>query len=250
MTFYLKKIVSLFIVPPISLIWVTIISLLIIKKFPRFGRGLGIISLFLLLVLSTPYVSSNLVCLLQNDQALTAFDVKADAIIVMGAGYYSHAPEYDGQSTLSHGALERVKYAAYLFDKVGLPILVAGGDPYKTGVVESEVMKTVLENEFLTPVSWTEKRSRDSFENAKYSYEILKKNNKTKVILITHAWHMPRAEAIFKKVGFEVIPAPTIIRKPAKFNFSNLIPQNNGFNSIYLFFHEVIGRIWYSIKYS
>ncbi|MBF0107531.1 MAG: YdcF family protein [Deltaproteobacteria bacterium] len=218
-----------------------------IKKLPRLGRGIVFFALAVFMILSTPFAGSRLMVSLQTDAALTEYNQGAQAIVILGGGVYSHAAEYGGLSTLSGSPMERVKYGAYLFDKTGLPILVSGGDPLNTGVREGDVMKSVMEEALMTPVTWVENRSRDTYENAAFSYDILAKEGKTKIYLVTHGWHMPRAKDIFERFGFKVIPAPTIIYQNAGFTFYNILPQSGGLELSSLALREWIGRLWYTL---
>jgi uncharacterized SAM-binding protein YcdF (DUF218 family) len=54
-----------------------------------------------------------------------------------------------------------------------------------------------------------EKRSRNTFENAVYSKELIKPNSNERWLLVTAALHMPRAIGCFRRVGFKVEAYPT-----------------------------------------
>src|SRR5215467_3534042 len=49
-----------------------------------------------------------------------------------------------------------------------------------------------------------ERRSRNTFENALYSRELIKPNSNERWLLVTAALHMPRAIGCFRRVGFKV----------------------------------------------
>jgi uncharacterized SAM-binding protein YcdF (DUF218 family) len=49
-----------------------------------------------------------------------------------------------------------------------------------------------------------ERRSRNTFENAVYSKELIKPNPNERWLLVTTPLHMPRAIGCFRRVGFEV----------------------------------------------
>ena len=53
-----------------------------------------------------------------------------------------------------------------------------------------------------------ESQSRNTYENAAYSFSLIKPQKKEKWVLITSAYHMPRAVGVFRKSGWEVIPYP------------------------------------------
>ena len=56
---------------------------------------------------------------------------------------------------------------------------------------------------------WLETESRNTYENALYTQEILDQKGIEKIILVTSAQHMPRSVGLFEKQGLEVVPAPT-----------------------------------------
>lgn len=53
-----------------------------------------------------------------------------------------------------------------------------------------------------------EDRSRNTWENARFSYDLLKPRPHESWLLITSARHMPRAVGVFRKVGWNVLPFP------------------------------------------
>jgi uncharacterized SAM-binding protein YcdF (DUF218 family) len=53
-----------------------------------------------------------------------------------------------------------------------------------------------------------EDRSRNTYENAIYTYEILKPKAGERFLLVTSAAHMPRAMGVFRKAGFDVVAYP------------------------------------------
>ncbi|NGZ05429.1 MAG: YdcF family protein [Magnetococcales bacterium] len=182
----------------------------------------------------------------------------AQAIVVFGSGRYPHAPEYRGQDTLSAGGLIRTRYAAYVYRRTGLPILVTGGRPYGETVSEAAIMRTVLEEEFLVPVTWMEEESRDTRENALFSASILKQAGIGHILLIVHNRDMPRALLAFRKAAgntIRITPAPTLFhsRKPHPFSGDvadlwQLIPNPSAVMQISSDLHEWLGMFWYRLR--
>jgi hypothetical protein len=89
-----------------------------------------------------------------------------------------------------------------------LPVLVTGGAPFG-GRAEAESMREALERDFGVKVRWVETASRDTAENARLSAPLLKAAGVTRIALVSHGWHLPRAIELFEKQGIEVTPAPT-----------------------------------------
>jgi uncharacterized SAM-binding protein YcdF (DUF218 family) len=174
---------------------------------------------------------------------------KADAIVILGGGTYFHAPEYAGIDSIAETTLCRLRYGARLQRETGKPILVSGGRPRHNLISESSLMSSVLTQEFNVPVKWSEGESNNTYENAVYSYRILQKVGINKIYLVTHASHMPRASAIFRKVGFDVIEAPTAFTTRPETNLLTFLPRSEALQEIKIFTHEVVGILWYSLKF-
>jgi len=54
----------------------------------------------------------------------------------------------------------------------------------------------------------TEQQSRDTHQNAVFTQRILAQRGIAKILLVTSAFHMPRAAAAFRRTGLTVIPIP------------------------------------------
>lgn len=248
MTFFLKKIISAFVVPPMAFLWLAVLGAFCLKKRPRFGKALIFTALAGLILLSMPYVSHQLHPSLSRYPALIDFEItpKPDAIVVPGCGVYAPAPEF-GAPTVSGCSLERLRYAAFLQRKTALPILVSGGDPGHHGVSEAGVMAKVLQDEFHVNVKWIEAQSRDTVENARYARQILAGEGIKRIYLATHSWHMPRAMLAFEAAGFEAIAAPTIIKKDPVIDFWSFVPNAQVLQNSAEACHEWVGKFTISL---
>src|SRR5205085_1201876 len=74
--------------------------------------------------------------------------------------------------------------------------------------------------------------------------EIAKKNGWKKIILVTSAYHMKRAEGTFKKVGLEIIPFACDFHEGAILKHSprlRLWPNGAGIASFQKYSHEILG---------
>ncbi len=231
--------------PPLNLALMGAIGLALMRRRPRLGRSLILAALGLIVALSTPFVAGTLLGLLQAPR----FDGRpgdAGAIVVLGGGTYFDAPEYGGD-TVGTLTLERLRYAAWLRRSHKLPILVTGGAPLG-GTPEAELMRRVLEEEFRVPVRWIETRSATTWDNARMSAEILHREGIRTVLLVSHAWHLPRAVRVFERAGIRVVPAPTKLVVPGKTRPSDFIPNARALWESALACHEGIGLAWYRLR--
>lgn len=248
----LKKLFASLLLPPFNLILLSLAGLWLLKRRPKLGKSLIVLSLAMLYALSIPFVANRLMFLLEKDIValpLTAIPV-AEAIVVLGGGVYHDAPEY-AADVVNSMTLERLQYAAYLQQKTGLPLLVTGGSP-EEGIPEAVMMRQALQDSFKVPVQWVEREALDTAQNAKYSATLLKAAGLRKILLVSHAWHLPRARIEFEKQGLHVILAPTrfaYVRNTqhgaSTFDF---LPQARALLKSYYAIHEGLGLLWY--KYS
>ncbi|MGI9409479.1 MAG: YdcF family protein [Hyphomicrobiaceae bacterium] len=57
-----------------------------------------------------------------------------------------------------------------------------------------------------------ENRSRNTWENAVLTKDLLKPKPQDRFLLVTSAWHMPRAIGVFRKAGYDVVAYPVDFR--------------------------------------
>jgi uncharacterized SAM-binding protein YcdF (DUF218 family) len=103
--------------------------------------------------------------------------------------------------------------------------LVSGGRVAYSPVSLADAMKSTLETQFGVPVTWVENQSTNTKENARFSAELLRAANVQRIVLVTHAIHMPRALRLFKATGLLVLPAPTRLPGQSEQWPGELIPQ-------------------------
>ena len=232
--------------PPLSLLLLGLLGLWIARKSFRLGASLAATALGLLYVMSTGLFGAWALGLLSPAYVDPRTRSDAQAIVVLAGGTYGFAPEYEGD-TVSGLTLMRVRYAARLHRLTDTPVLVSGGTTIDTST-EAEQMRALLAEEFKVPVRWVESRSRDTFENALESRQILAPLHIKTIYLVTHAWHVPRARLVFEHAGFTVVAAPTGFAAVKNIGYRDFLPQPSGLVSSYYFFHEIIGYVWYWIR--
>ena len=94
-----------------------------------------------------------------------------------------------------------------------------------------------------------EEDSRNTYENAQYTRQILEKRGWREVLLVTSASHMRRAVAAFRTQGIVVIPAPTDIRVVQQgFSLLRLLPTVIALEKSSIAIKEYIGWWIYGIR--
>lgn len=246
LSWQLTHVLTALLLPPGILILVVAGGLALCRRRPRLGTGLIASGLAALYVLSMPLTAHVLLAGWEPQPPAATTDGGA-AIVVLGGGKSHSTPEFGGDTV--HGAtLVRLRYAAHLQRRTGLPILVSGGSPEGSPQTEAELMQRTLQQEFSAPVRWVEGGSANTLDNARLSYRMLAAENIRSIHLVTHAWHMPRAQLVFESAGFNVIPAATAYTTRYRLTILDFLPNARALRDSALFFHEVIGIVWYRLR--
>jgi uncharacterized SAM-binding protein YcdF (DUF218 family) len=250
--FILSKTLAPLVLPPGGIALALLSGLVLRRWHPRLGTGLALLATLALLTLSIGALSAPLLRQLEVHPALRAQDARlarAQAIVVLGGGRQSWAPEYGGD-TVSAATLQRLRYAAALHRRTRLPLAVTGGEVFGRGTAEGELMAAVLRRELGAQVRWVETRSRNTEENAHFTARLLAADAVRRIALVTHAVHMPRAREMFVDQGLEVVAAPTGfgVGPPAPPHWRDWLPSARTFYRSCVALHELLGRAWYRLR--
>jgi uncharacterized SAM-binding protein YcdF (DUF218 family) len=248
------------ILPPANLfLWIAI-GLLLWRRWPRTGRVVAGTGLAFLAFLSTNAGASLLVRPLEGltSPLLAPERAGAQAIVVLAAGRLQDAPEYGGLDIPDYLALARLRYAAHLQRRTGLPILVSGGVGAQAGYSGADLhggalanaMTIALREDFGVPVRWIEPRSRDTGENAAFSAAMLRPEGVRRILLVTDAMHMPRARMAFEREGLDVVSAPTMFFSSQARSAASWVPSAEGMRRSWYAMYELLGFAWYRLRFA
>lgn len=270
MFLFLSKFLPPFIYP-LGLVSLLVIAAFFLHKKVRLLRSALLLALAILLLGSNRLVAASLVRSLEyqhlppaeiaNQPATKRLEPLAPVIVLLGGGTEPAAsPRHMVEL---NGAGDRVLYAALLYRLGYAPnILVSGGnlDWLPAQRSPAEDMADLLV--FLgvpREVVWIENESRNTYENAVFTHQILAERNIQKIILVTSAQHMPRAFGLYKKQGFEVLPGPAdfaitelewqriLHPLPADFLLS-LLPDASNLNATTNALKEYLGILVYRLQ--
>jgi uncharacterized SAM-binding protein YcdF (DUF218 family) len=236
----LKTLLHTLVLPPAGLLLLGLAGLWLLRT--RAARRLGMVLVALSLgafwLLATPRVADALLHAAQPRPALDpAQPMTAQAIVILGGGTSVHrAPEFGNAPSTGGALLERLTYGAYLAHRTSLPVLISGTQ------VETEAMRATLERAGV-PTRWVESHSRDTFENAQFSAQILRPEGITRVLLVTSAAHEARASAEFASSGLEVVEAPIGVWIAPEPGFMGFVPSPGGLARSTEALYEILGDL-------
>jgi len=213
MFFVLSKVLGFFAIPSNLVISIGILGILLLPtRFARAGRRLAIASLVVLAILGLSPLGNALI--LPLEQRFPAWDPAAGppaGIVVLGGAIAPDVSTARNEAALNEAA-ERLTAVAELARRYpAARILFSGGSGalvFDEGS-EAEFVPPVLES-FGIPAGRIvlEDRSRNTAENALFSKQIAQPKPGERWLLVTSAYHLPRAVGVFRKVGFVVEPYP------------------------------------------
>jgi uncharacterized SAM-binding protein YcdF (DUF218 family) len=261
--FAVKGYLSPWLLPPTSSFLLIALGLLLLGRARWLGRLLLAIGLMSGLALSLPIVSERLMAWVEAPYATLdppplrlptdrqaqwrdGPEAAPQAIVLLAGGSTTDGAASRAPNRPSASSLERVMHAHRLARLTKLPILISGGVTLGGGDPEAELMRRVLEADLATPVKWIEATSRDTGESARATAAMLQPAGIRRVLLVTHAYHMLRAERAYAGAGFQVVPAPhSFLGGAGRFAWLKLVPSETALTSSRIATREIIGRLWY-----
>ena len=169
---------------------------------------------------------------------------RIQAIVVLGGGAKHDVPEYQGH-VLAPQAQARLLYGVHLHRISQLPMAYSGGVGWAESgerVSEAEVAALSLSRLGLPALRWSDRESRDTHQNAQRTLALLQADGVSRIALVTHAWHMPRAAAEFESAGFDrVLPAPMGYITAQEHPILQWIPSADGLRHSHQVWREWLG---------
>ena len=248
--FGLKKILTHFLLPPgIFIVLLVLAFIWFLYKKNYKGATINFTIAALMWFFSIAPVSGFLVRGLEADLKVPE-NPSGDVIVLLGGGVYDNVPDMSGVGAPSEEMAARLITAVRLQKRLGVPVIISGGNVFKGRKAEAPIVKRFLVD-LGVPESRViaEEKSRDTIENAKNTKRICDKLKFKKAILVTSAFHMKRSVMSFEKVGIEVVPFPANFRTWAnmKYIWADYLP--GGFGGMSIAIHEYLGLLFYKFAY-
>ena len=113
-------------------------------------------------------------------------------------------------------------------------------------LITSIILKEIIEKGDIL----IENKSRNTYENAKYTSELLSDNTEN-LLLITSSWHMKRADLCFRKFNLNCDKFPTdYTTKDKQFDLGYLfLPNSLSYEKWETLIKEWVGFVVYKIKF-
>lgn len=251
----IRYILKQLLMPPGVLLLLILLAWWLRRSFPRLALACLVTGLGGLWLMSLPAVMQWGAGLLEREPALaqaqwSGLAQRADAIVILGAGREQNDPGWEGADQPGLMALERLRYAARLARASGLPLAATGGLHYGQPPSEAALMADAMARDYGLPIRWLEQESRTTWENAVLSASLLHGQGVRRVVLVTQAWHMPRARWSFEQAGFEVVAAPMgFLSAGYERPLGGWLPESRVIWQSSLVLNEAVGLLLYPLAY-
>jgi uncharacterized SAM-binding protein YcdF (DUF218 family) len=248
MFFILSKVLFFLLMP----FW-WIVLLLIWMRFskpPRTKKRLLIAAIVIAIVFTNPLLYRTVELAWQPEQVELPSGRVYEAGIVLGgmAGYDKYKRGHFGDAS------DRFIQTANLYHRgIIKHILITGGvgSLVQDDPPEATFLKTAfLDNGIPDSVIIIESRSRNTYENAIYSKELIDSMHlRPPFVLITSAQHMKRSEHVFRKAGYDFVGFPCNYKvTPEKFSIlPSFVPAISLLDEWSLLIKEMVGLVVYKM---
>lgn len=142
--------------------------------------------------------------------------------------------------TMNREATARLAEGARLFRELNgtVPVVLSGGPPAEYS--SARVMATWIEK-------WGVPRDRilvedasgDTFGSPEGVAPLIRA--RSRILLVTSAWHMRRALVAYERSGFDVVPAPTDFLATGAFSLRSWVPSARASETIQQMLREYLG---------
>lgn len=246
---FIHHLLQSLLLPPLNAIILILIGIILLNKKTQLARWFIISACVLLYIQATPFFVYSISGFFEKPEISASDLTKSQAIVVLGGGVKTNAYEYPEKFSLNSYSIMRLQYAAFLAKQYPTKLIIlSGGIASPKNHSEAQIMKDSLLNNYniKNPIL-IEERSRNTNENAKNVSEMLKALNITNVAVVSQAYHVSRAVALFRKYGVNAIAAPTdyMGHYTRKITIASFIPDAGTMLDCSQLLHELAGYIVY-----
>jgi uncharacterized SAM-binding protein YcdF (DUF218 family) len=228
---------------------------LVFSRKQKTGKTLVATGLAILLLCSFEGISGRILQTLESQyppldlsqvtsQKMGSFGTSSVKWVVVLAGGVAGDQALPIQLQISHHSRVRLMEGIRLHRLLpGSKIILTGGIGFDGPAKATTLSRVAEELGVVKSDMVLEVESRDTKDHPLYVRDLVKHEP---FILVTSAFHMPRAVKVFVKQGLSPIPAPVGPWQPAQEFWSpgNLFPSASGLRLAELAYHEYLGIIW------
>lgn len=217
MFFYLSKIIWFFFQPSTFLVLLGLLgACLLFTRSWRLGRAVTVLSTAGIAIAGFSPLGQAVILPLEQRFAQPPVDAPApDGIIVLGGSFDTLVSPARTTPELNEAAERLTTLVGLARRYPNARIVFSGGSGHLLyeGAKEADLARGMLAAAGLEPERLIlESVSRNTFQNAVLTKSVVTPRTGERWLLVTSAYHMPRAVGCFRRVGFPVVPYPVDYR--------------------------------------
>jgi uncharacterized SAM-binding protein YcdF (DUF218 family) len=214
------------------------------------GRALVSIGATVLVLVGLLPIGALMVARLEDRFPPPTLPAKVDGIVLLG-GFMSVAVGFERDTVELNTMADRLTgFIALARRYPDARLVFSGGSAALTGGLppEAEGARRLLADLGVPLERVTfEDRSRNTAENATETRELVDPQPGETWLLVTSAFHMPRAVACFRKAGWTIIPVPVDYQTGGTGSIGLTLDPQGNLGAFNLAMHEVVGLIAYRL---
>lgn len=224
MLFVLSKIFWRLVEPDLLLLEIVVIGLALAatRRHARTGMRIAVVGAVLLLAVAFAPTDQWLMAPLENRfPAPPALPAHVDGIVALGGAIDAERSMAHGAPSLNDEAERITAFVALARRYPSAKLVFTSGSVsiFGDGPKEADMAATLFAELGLdTSKILFERQSRNTYENAILSKPLAQPQPGETWILVTSAWHMPRAVGIFRRAGWPVLPWPVAYKTGGGYN--------------------------------
>ena len=252
MEYFLFKIIGLLFSPLALVFLFLLVGWLLLLARKRGGRCLISVGVILFIIGGVFPAGYNLLSFLEQKYKRPVIEGYVNGIVVLGGAFKTENVMAQDHLAINDNA-ERALEALILHHKHPESLIVfSGGNGVLGGQGGSEAVyiKKFMDDMGLDPngMMLYEDQSRNTYENAVMTKDFVYPLEEEQWIVVSSAYHMPRAMAVFRAIGWDVIPYPSDYRTNLDYKFMPDITKiQRNFGMLDLALHEVVGHFLYRL---
>ncbi len=239
---------------PLSWLLIAMLGLYAGARWTRRPRWLPAASALLALVAAfamTPVFANLLVGWLERPRPQPASCLQAPptVAVVLAAGSDPDAGSSDDPAVLNIAARRRMERAvAWWHAEPARTLVVAGAAARDGGKPESWLMARYAERLGVPAAAiLTEQQSTSTWQNAR-QLAAMGPSLPRRVVLVSSAMHLPRAEYAMRRAGFEVCALPADPRYLPSGSVLGFVPRGSALVKSEAGLHELVGAVYYRLR--
>nr|WP_315028446.1 YdcF family protein [uncultured Chryseobacterium sp.] len=231
---------------PYFLVFLAVISIALLKrknKYKKLRIGIFISAIVMIIFIGNGFLGQLIAGYLQNNYIKTSVIKNTSAqnpvILVLGGGVVD-LNNTEKLHTMSYSRMVTAYQLYYEYRKNNQPCKILISGKGRGHISEAELFSENFKNMGVPDSDIIkEDQSMNTYQNAKYSSQILHKMAPSKVYLVTSGFHMKRSVALFQTFGLQPIP------EASDFINTEITLFPNSYNAAFTFvmLKEVVG-IW------